>query len=266
MRRVVAVVILSCTFAFGLSGQSVTTVDKAKFAEAASARYYSLVHQGLVSFSCDVKVNWDTVPKMILIPAETAEPKGLEAVRVKASQGIRTPAKVEREYSQETSALAKVAYDPLFSWLSEVVRGFMMTWGAKGMDGPIPYEDGISTVTLAPSGYRVVLVHPNVQLLVGKDYLITEVLTSGDGQDIDEHLLFAPSEQGLLYTGSEAVNKLGGDWNRIQYNLDYQPVETLQLPHNVHLIVDNNIDMKFSFESCSVVRGTMIQVSAPPAK
>ena len=266
MRRIAGAVLLTCLFPLVLNGQSTPTVDKFKFADAAGARYYNLINQGLVSFSCDVKVNWDTVPKVMLVPAEIAGREGLQATTLRVAQGIRTTAKVEHKYPERTPALAAAAYDPFFSWLSDVVKGFMMTWGAKGMGGPIPGEDNISAVKLDPSGYRVVLVNPGIQLLVTKDYLVTEVLTSATGQDIDEHLSFTPSPQGLLFTRAEAANKQGADWTRIQYDLDYQPVKTLQLPHNVHLIVNDNMDMRFSFENCSAERGTVVRVKALPTQ
>jgi hypothetical protein len=265
MRRIAGTVLLTCLFSLGLNGQSTLTVDKFKFADAASARYYSLINQGLVSFSCDVKVNWDTVPKVLLVPAEIAGREGLQATTLRVSQGIRTTAKVEHKYPQGTPVLAAAVYDPFFSWLSDVVRGFMMTWSAKGLGGPIPGEDNIDSVKVLPSGYRVVLVNPRIQLLATKDYLVTEILTSGAGEEIDEHPTFTPSPQGMLFTGDQANDKQGEKVTQIRYEIDYQLVEALNVPHNVHLLVNDNMDMKFSFERCLAERGKVIKVRASPA-
>jgi hypothetical protein len=241
-------------------------VDKSKFADAARARYYNLEQKGLVSFTCDVKVNWETVPKQMLLPPDLAGRKGLEATRVKATLGIRSSPVVEHEYSPDASPLAKVAYDPFFAWLSDVVRGFLMTWKAKGIVGPIPGENNISKVTQTSSGYSVFLAGPPVQLLATKDYQVKEAISSFGNETIDEHLAFTPSPEGLLFTRAEAVDKLGENTTRIQYDVDYSPVHSLQLPHNVHLVVNDTINMKFSFENCSVVSGDIVEVSATPEK
>lgn len=266
MQRTAGILLVICLSSLSLYGQRSAAVDKSKFADAARARYYSLEQQGLVSFTCDVKINWDTVPKEMLLPAEIAGRKGLEATRIKATQGVRSSAIVEHEYTPDTFALAKVAYDPFFSWFSDVVRGFLMTWGAKGLGGPIPGKDNISTVTSDLSGYRVVLVNPQVELLVANDYQVTEAITSAGNETIDEHLAFTASPEGLLFKRTEALDKQGENTTRIQYDVDYSPVDSLQLPHNVHLVVNDNINMKFSFENCSVVRGVVVEVSAPTVK
>ena len=50
----------------------------------------------------------------------------------------------------------------------------------------------------------------------------------------------------------------------VVYDLGYQTVDTIEFPQNVHLKVDENIDTKFSLQSCSAERGTVVQVAAPP--
>ncbi len=160
MQKAPGILLLFFLFPLVLSGQSPATVDKIKFADTAGAKYYNLINQGLVSFSCNLKVDWDTVPKVLLVPAEIAGRQGLESTRIKVSQDLRSTAKVEHEYPQGTLAPAKVVYDPFLGWLQDVVRGFMMTWSAKGLGGPIPTEGNIDHVTREPTGYRIVLVNP----------------------------------------------------------------------------------------------------------
>jgi hypothetical protein len=247
-----------------LQTQTAPQVDKSKFADAARAKYYSLTDQGLVSFACDVKVDWDTVPKVMLVPAEIGGRQGLEATKVRVFQDLRTTAKVDHDYAPGTSAAAKLVYDPFFGWLQDVVRGFLMTWSAKGLAGPVPTEENIENVASEASGYRIVLVNPGVQLLSNKDYLVTEILTSGPDEEIDEHPVFTPSSQGLLFAGNRAVDKEGDSETRIQYEVDQRAVDTLLLPHNVHLKVNDNMDMRFSFENCSVERGKVLKVRASP--
>lgn len=266
MQKAPGILLLFFLFPLVLSGQSPATVDKIKFADTAGAKYYNLINQGLVSFSCNLKVDWDTVPKVLLVPAEIAGRQGLESTRIKVSQDLRSTAKVEHEYPQGTLAPAKVVYDPFLGWLQDVVRGFMMTWSAKGLGGPIPTEGNIDHVTREPTGYRIVLVNPRIQILANRDYLVTDILTSQPGDEIIEHPVFISSAQGLLFSGVQAVEKQGENETRIKYDVDHQTVDSLLLPHNVHLKVNDNMDMKFSFESCSVVRGTVLKVSAPPAR
>jgi hypothetical protein len=266
MKPILVILFVGCLFFEELNGQVQVGVDKSKFADVARARYYNLEHQGLVSFTCDVKVDWETVPKQMLLPAEIAGRKRLEATRIKATLGPRSSPVVKHEYTPDTPALAKVAYDPFFVWLSDVVTGFLMTWEVKGIVGPIPGENNISTVTPTSSGYSVFLVGPSVKLLVTKNYQVAEAISSFGNETIDEHFVFTPSPDGLLFTRAEAVDKQGDNTTRIQYDVDYSPVDSLRLPHNVHLVVNDNINMKFSFENCSVIRGDVVEVSAHKAK
>jgi hypothetical protein len=264
MRRISRLLVLLCLTYLRLPAQVPPQIDKQKFADAASAKYYSLIDQGLVSFACEVKVDWETVPKIMLVPAEIGGRQGLESTRVKVSQDLRTIAKVDHDYAPGTSAAAKLVYDPFFGWLQDVVRGFLMTWSAKGLAGPVPTEGNIDHVASEATGYRIVLVNPGIQVLATKDYLVTEILTSGPGEEIDEHPVFTPSSQGLLFAGNRAVNKQGDNETRVQYEVDQKIVDTLILPHNVHLKVNDNMDMRFSFENCSVERGTVVKVRASP--
>jgi hypothetical protein len=265
MCRIAMLLLVLCLTSMRLQAQAKPQVDKLKFVDAASAKYYSLTEQGLASFACDVKVDWDTVPKALLVPAEIGGREGLESTRVGVSQDLRAAAKVDHDYAPGTSTAAKLVYGPFFGWLEDVVRGFMMTWSAKGLAGPIPTEGNIDHVAPEAAGYRIVLVNPRIQILSTKDYVVIEILTSGPGEEIDEHPVFTPSSQGLLFTGIRAVDKQGDNETRIQYEVDQKIVDTLRLPHNVHLKVNDNMELRFSFENCSVERGTVVKVRASPA-
>jgi hypothetical protein len=264
MREFRGMFLVVCLASSTCYGQDSATTDKAKFADAARARYYNSVSHGLVSFSCDVKVNWDTVPKAMMIPLDLVGRDGLEQTRITVSQGARVTAKVTHDYAKGTPAAAGAAYEPFFGWLSNLVQGFMMTWAAKGLEGPIPPEGNIDHVNVSPSGYRVILVNPGVQLVMTKDFLVTEILTSGAGDQVDEHPLFTATSDGWLFTANQAVEKQGNNLVNVKYEVDYRAADDIQVPHNIHLVVNDNVDIKFSFEGCSAERGTVIKVKAPP--
>jgi hypothetical protein len=235
-----------------------------EFIAQARKRYYRPEEQGLVSFACDVKMDWDSVPAVMLIPAEITGRTPLEVTKLRMSMGFNGP-KVQHEYANNTPALMVPVYDKFFDWLSNTLQGFMETWAPKAMNGPIPPEYGILGVTPTPEGYRLQVKAPGdqqVELLVNRDFLITEILTQGSGQKIDEHLGFTASPQGLLFTHNKGASTGGPNPVRIQYDIDYQTISGFALPYQVHLQVNDNMNMKFSLENCSVVRGVVAQVRA----
>jgi hypothetical protein len=251
-------------------GQSPTGISSSKqsgdqFVEQARTRYYSPEEQGVDSFNCDVTVDWNTVPTVLLVPAELAGRSFLEKTKLRASLGRITGAKVQHEYPKDVPVLMTPVYDKFFDLLSNIVQAFLQTWAPKAMNGPIPAKYEILSAAPISGGYRLKVKAPagqQVEVLVNNDYLLTEIITRTSNGQIDEHPSFSASSNGLLFTHNDAATT-GDQTVHVQYDVDYQPVEGFDLPHRVHLQVDDNINVKFAFENCAVSHGTVIHFNPP---
>src|ERR1035441_239112 len=130
---------------------------------------------------------------------------------------------------------------------------------------PIPDVRHITSLTADQDSYLLKFESGvPIEVTLSKDYVITRILTKAPAQTADEHAEYSPSPQGLLLTGIDATNKAPDVTTHFIYDLSYQTVDTFEFPQNIHLIVNDNINMKFSLQSCAVVRATVIKIKVVP--
>ena len=266
-RRVPVIAIaLSGFFAVGVANsQELTAEQKAEFVRQAQPRYYSPVDHGFVSMTCDLKLDWDTVPKTVLPPPDLAGRDQLENTKLRFTMKASGGPAVSHEYTSATPAAAKPVFDTFFAWATNLVNGVFATWAIKAMQTPIPDVVHITSLSTDQNSYLLKLVNGvPIELTLSKDYVITRILTKPPAQTLDEHTVYSPSPQGLLLTDIDTTITTSDGTTHVIYDLSYQTVDTLEFPQSVHLKVDDNIDMKFSLQGCSAERGTVIQVAPPP--
>ena len=246
------------------AGQELTPEQKSEFVRQAQPRYYSPIEHGLQSITCDVKLDWDTVPKTMLVPAELAGRERLENTKLRFTVRTAGNSDMTHEYPADTPALIKPVYDKFFEWTSALMSGLFQTWGSKAMRTPIPDVRHITSLTADQNLYQLKF-ESGMPIVVSltKEYVITRILSKAPSQTIDEHAQYSPSPQGLLLTGIDAISKSGDDITHVMYDIKYQTVDTIEFPQAIHLVVNDNIDMKFSLNNCSVVRGTVIKLAPP---
>lgn len=252
-----------------LTGRSQTPapIDKADFVQHANSLYYRPAEAGLVSFTCRVNVDWDTVPSQILLPAEIAGRKPLEETKFFVTVNAFGSPSVRHEYTQAAPTWMRSAYDKLFELLGNLVSGTLQTWGTKYIHGPMPEERYVTGVEKTDDGYVVTSSNAPAQFrdVLSSDYRMSEMVTKAPNNEIDEHTGFSDSPQGLVITSNDATNREGEDTTHVQYEMTYQMAEGFRLPSTLHLKVNDNIDMKFAFEGCSVQKGKIITVMPPPS-
>jgi hypothetical protein len=245
--------------------QELSSAQKAEIVKHAQPLYYSPIEHGLVSVACNVKLDWETVPKVILVPAEIAGRDRLQSTKLRLTLNANGKPEMTREYARDTPVLMKPVFDRFFDWASSVVTGFFLTWGSKAMRSPIPTGHYISTVIPDQDGYQIASNSGGavITLSLSKDYVIRKILTTAPGQTIDEHSTYTSSPEGLLLTSVDATNKTAEGATHVSYDVDYLPIDTILFPNKIHLVVDNNIDMKFTLENCSAEQATVFTVRPP---
>lgn len=263
-------VVLLLAFLSPLAGHSQTPapIDKVDFVQHASSLYYRPAAAGLVSFTCSVKVDWDTVPIQILLPSEIAGRKPLEETKFFVTVNAIGSASTRHEYTQAAPTLMRPVYDKLFELLSNLVAGTLQTWGTKYLNGPLPAERYITAIEKTDDGYVVTWSYAPAQFrtVLSSDYRVSEMVTKAPNNEIDEHTGFSDSPQGFVLTSNNATNRQGDEMTRIQYEMNYLMADGFRLPSALHLKVNDNIDIKFSFESCSVQKGIVVKVKVAPQR
>jgi hypothetical protein len=256
---------LSGFLAVGVAcAQELTAAQREEFVRQAQPRYYSPVEHGFVSMTCDLKLDWGTVPKLMLAPPALAGRGRLESTKLRFTMRSDGNSSVAHEYANDTPALIKPVYDKFFEWTSNVVTGFFTTWGSKAMRTPIPDVRHIMSLTADQNSYLLKFDSGMpIEVTLSKDYTITRILSKSPAQTIDEHTQYSPSPRGLLLTGVDAISTASGGATHVTYDLSYQTIDTLEFPQNIHLVVDDNINMKFGLENCAPVHATVIEVAPP---
>lgn len=243
-----------------------TSLDKNAFAQHARSLYYRPVEQGLINFTCRVNVDWDTVPTQILLPAEMAGRKPLEETQFFVTVNAVGALSARHEYKQDAPNWMRPAYDKVFGLLTSLVVGTLQTWGTKYLRGPLPEERFVSSVEKRGDGF-VMTGHNTPADFTWKfssDYKLNQMVTNAPGDEIDEHTGFSNSPQGLIITSNDVTNKEGHDTTHVWYEMAYQMVNSFRVPRALHLKVNDNIDTKFAFDNCSVQKGIVLHVLAPP--
>lgn len=248
--------------------QSSAPIDKKVFVQHVNSLYYRPAIAGLTSFSCAVKFDWDSVPASILLPAEIAGRAPLEQTKLVVTVHYPGAVSTQHELPQDTLTVMRPVYDKFFGVLSNILSGFLQTWGTKYLNGPIPEERFVTGVTTIQDGY--VMTASNIpaqfQFSLSPDYKLKEMVTKGPDGDIDEHTIFSSSPQGFVITANDGISQSGRQATHMQYEMTYQMMQGFSVPKTVRLKVDDSIDTRFSFDNCSIQKGIVIQVSPPFAR
>ena len=205
------------------------------------------------------------MPKALLIPAELAGRGPIESTQMQLTMNSRGQPSLNKTFPPSASAVMLSVYKKFFEVAGNLVTGFAATWAAKATNGPIPNVSDVLSVTPGTPLTRIHLPDPGAKLevLVNDQLLVTEILTASPQETIDEHPTFTPSAQGLLFTANDTSMKQGEDSTHVRYEVSYQEVAGFELPQNVHLVVNDSINIKFHLASCVVQRGTTLEVRAP---
>ena len=127
-----------------MKAQELGNSQQTEISQRAELLYYSPIANGFKSISCELKLDWDTIPAMMLAPAEQAGKDHLRETKLHFTSDISGTQNITREYPSVTSSVARPAYDQFFDWASSVVGGFFMTWKSKAMRSPVPTGKYIS--------------------------------------------------------------------------------------------------------------------------
>ena len=205
------------------------------------------------------------MPKALLLPAEVAGRAPLEATQLQLTMNSRGKPSLNTAIAPGASAIMLPIYKKFFELAGNLVTGFAATWGAEGTNGAVLNVSDVLSVTPGVPLTRIRLPEPGakLELLVNDQMLVTEILTSSPKETIDEHPTFTPSPRGLLFTANDTSMRQGEESTQVHYTVSYQEVGTFLIPQDVHLAVNDNIDVKFRFANCAVQRGVTLEVRAP---
>jgi hypothetical protein len=246
------------------AGQLLSAGDKAVI-ESARARYYNLQAAGFQSLSCSVNFDFSTVP---LTPTGNDElsRKFIKATKFTLTLDANGRPAVQHSYPSGATVSEEQQVVQVANLLTSLVAGLFQTWPTKGLQGPVPaFDSQIEDVNSTDRGYTLHLRVPGgpVQLFLDKAYTVTEVV-SNQGK-LHEHPLYGPSPDGLVFVGNDATDdSQPGGRVEVKYELGTTVLDGLRVPSSAHLLVNQNIDVRFSLDGCTVKKALVVHVKPPP--
>jgi hypothetical protein len=262
MRKVTSML---AVVAMSLVGSCVHAQEsKEEFLNHARATYYSPQGHGLVSFSCQIKPDWATIPRPILPDAALEERSVLMQTKFQVTIKSRGNPDFSHEYPKDASTTSTTSAESVTRFLSSIVLGFFQTWMTKGFDTPFPpFPTMIKSITPDADGYSIFLDVPGgpVTLHSTKDYIAT-LIQSGGG-NIDEHPVFSATSTGRLLTAVDAYDLTNQPPTHIQYEVGHMSVDGIDIPAQIHIKVNENVDVRFALYQCKVTKAAVIHVSPP---
>jgi hypothetical protein len=245
------------------TAQDLTAAQQAEILQRARTLYYNPGANGLTAVSCEIKLDWSKIPKAILKPAEDAGSDYLHLTKFQMTVDSTGAQNITRDYAHATPRTSIPAYDKFYDWASKVIGSFLMSWKSKAIQSPFPDAKSISHFASTPDGYQITTKYTDttVVLSLSKDLVLTKILSLGVGQSIEERTTYTQTPQGLTLTAVDATNTSADGTYHIAYDLIYQPTDiyrseiSIPFPSRVHLAVNDQIDMRFSFQNCLAKRG-----------
>ena len=226
--------ILALTVPVSAGVQGVTKQDV--IGQARSA-YYSLTRKGFKGFTATIEPNWE------VILAHTATPENLKVFRavrfymvVDASGAVT----VRREVGPNAArpelepVVNRIHYD-----VQRLVTGFFNTWRTFMVASPFPETENQIKIENTGKQYRLdySMQSGTVMMMMTGDFLITEWNLSGPSARRTVKPQFEKTVDGLLLTSYQGVfePKSEGVKTTLDFNIEYQDVSGIKLPHKVRL-------------------------------
>lgn len=203
----------------------------------ARSAYYSLTKKGFKGFTATVEPNW----KVIL--AHTATPKNLKvfgAVRFTLVVDAKGTASLRHEVNADAAKPDLVpVVEQIQKDLQRLVAGFFNTWRMFVVGSPFP--ETANQIKIENLGAQYLLTYPSepgeIMIVMTRDFLINEWKLSGPlaSRTVKPH--FQKTVDGFLLTGYQGVFEPVGDGIKttLDFNIEYQDVSGLRLPHKVLL-------------------------------
>jgi hypothetical protein len=247
----------------GTIAQDLTAAQQADILQHARSLYYNPGANGLVAVNCEIKLDWSKVPRAILAPAENAGTEYLRLTKFQLTVDSTGAQNITHDYPRGTPRQPIPTYDKFYDWASKVIGAFLMSWKSKAIQSPFPDPKTISHFASTPDGYQVTTKYTDttVVLSLSKDLSLTRILTLGVGQSLEERTTYTQTPQGLTLTAVDATSTAADGTHHIAYDLTYEPTDiyrseiSIPFPNRVHLVLNDQVDMRFSFQNCLAKRG-----------
>lgn len=214
-----------CLLSTVAQSQSQTNLDKNDVVSRAKRNYYLLTDQGMIGFRCTVELNWTKFAADNFPNRPNAMPLNLlNQVAFAVSVGPDGEAKVET-FVRDGGTIDKSIQATIDSG-REMVVGFFGAWSPLVVNSVFPGSQDSFTMKEESGNYRISSPDGG-EILMSKDFLITEMVAPIPGSRIVMRPAYTKIDKGLLLTTLDSVIN---DSMKVYLSIQYQDSDGLRLP------------------------------------
>jgi len=209
---------------------------------AATRSFYNLRSQGLVSYQCEITPDWN----LLLQDQRKQNPAGADTaigilnqlhftVNLAADDSVKI---THNELTGQNDAMMK-ALSQIYGGMEQMTSGFFDTWKLFLVNTPFPAVDSDYQVEDLGQRYRLTYKESgsDVATSMGHDYQITNLQVTTKDFDSAIQPTFSNNGSGYVLTSYDATytSQNAAEKTVLTVNLEYQPVQGLQLPKTLNL-------------------------------
>ena len=215
--------------------------DKKAVIKQARQAYYSLKDQGLADFQCGLTPNWRSLLNEQKLDAETVNRASalLDKIHFSMTLPAAGNAQVTHNEVSADNPQAAEGLKQIYSGMEQMTTGFFQTWSAFSMTPALPEIAGDYQLEKTGNEYRLTYKDgaADIVTMFDQNFAITYLKTTAPEFDSTMRPKFMKTPKGLLLSGYSATyaGKSAADTTELQVAIDYQEVDTLQLPQRLDL-------------------------------
>ncbi|HWG22320.1 MAG TPA: hypothetical protein VG225_17480 [Terracidiphilus sp.] len=248
------------------SPSSRPVTDKQAVLRAATASYYNLRNEGLVSFQCDMAPNWEAE----LEDERKQDPEGTDAVlktlnQLRFTVNLAADDTVKLTHNEITGQTQRMmdALSQIYGGMEQLTSGFFDTWKLFMVTSPFPAVNSEYALNDLGPRYRLTYEEKgsgsDVATMMGHDFAITTMQVTTADFDSSIQPTFGNTAKGYLFMSyvADYRSQKAEETTHLDVKMDYQQVDGLQMPQHLHLAGTyggSPFKAEMTFSGCQVTK------------
>jgi hypothetical protein len=230
-----------CSVLPALSFAQIVANKQTIISQARSA-YYDLRREGLASFQCSIKPNWEILlekERKANLQGADAAIKTLNELHFTVDLASDNTVKLTHSELSGQSQEMMAALKQIYGGMEQMTSGFFDTWKLFMLSPPFPEVKSEYQLEAKGPHYRLTYREDmaDVTTTMGRDLAISDlqVITADFNSSIQPS--FTKTDKGFLLRAYEASyqSQKPEEATKLKVQMDYQPVNGLQMLHNLNL-------------------------------
>ena len=226
--------------------------------------YYNLRDEGLKSFQCGIKPNWEVLLEKERAQDPDSAASAIETLsRLQFTVDLSPDGTVKLTHNELTgqSEQMMAALKQIYGGMEQITSGFFDTWKLFMISSPFPEIS--SEYQLQAKGPQYLLTYrdgtADIVTTMARDFSISSLKVTAAESDSSVQPSFTKTAKGFLFTGYEASyqSQKPEESTHLKVQVEYQPVDGFQLVRKLNLSGSYGgapFAVELAFSDCQVTK------------